>query len=215
DRLIGANLGLVVAVASGYLGRGLAIDDLVGEGNVGLVRAADRFDPGVGARFPTYAAYWIRQAILRALAETTATIRLPLYLVKLLRRWRRTEVRLGVELGRPPTESEVAQSLGLSAGQLDRARESLRAGRARSVDPAEWRCPRRSPEELAVEAEERALLGLRLARLDERGREILAARYGLGEVAPVTVREIGGRLGVTREWARKLELRALRALGAP
>jgi RNA polymerase primary sigma factor len=212
DRLIGANLGLVVVIARGYLDRGLDMDDLIGEGNLGLVRAADRFDPLVGTRFAAYAAHWIRQAIRQALTDTTTTIRLPLYLVKLVRHWRRAEVRLAAELGRPPAECEVAASLGLSAGQFDRVREAFRAGRARFADSSGWMCPRRSPEEMAGEAEERKLLGLRLARLEERDREILAARYGLGGVAPVTLREIGGRLGVTREWARKLELRALRTL---
>jgi RNA polymerase primary sigma factor len=212
DRLIGANLGLVVVIARGYLGRGLGMDDLVGEGNLGLVRAADRYDPSVGAPFATYAAYWIRQAIRQALSDTTATIRQPSYMVKLLGRWRRAGRRLAAELGRPPGEAEVAARLSLGAGQLERVRDSLRIRRAELAGVVEFRDRERSPDEQAGAAEERGMLRLRLARLDERGREIVAARYGLDGAAPAPLREVGRRWGVTREWARKLELRALRTL---
>jgi RNA polymerase primary sigma factor len=212
DRLIGANLGLVVVIAKDYVGRGLGLDDLVGEGNLGLVRAADRFDRGVGARFATYASHWIRQAIRRALSETTATVRLPSYMVKLVGRWRRAERRLAAELGRPPAEAEIAERLGPGERQLERVREALRIRRAEPAGPMEFRDRGRTPEELAGAADERRMLRLRLDRLDDRGRDIVAARYGLGDVAPMQLHEIGRRWGVTREWARKLELRALRAL---
>ena len=113
NRLVQANLGLVYHVARQYLHRGLTLEDLVGEGNLGLIRAAQQYDPAVGTQFSTYATYWIREAIQSALANTVGTIRLPMNISKLLCRWRRTEKRLLQAQGHPPTFEEVASSMGL------------------------------------------------------------------------------------------------------
>ena len=115
--MIQANLRLVVKIARDYVGRGIALDDLIGEGNLGLIRAAEEFDPRFGTRFSTYASYWIKQAIRHALINTTSTIRLPAHMVGLLTKWRRAERSLCRELGRAPSFEEIASSLGLTETQ--------------------------------------------------------------------------------------------------
>src|SRR5207253_3748621 len=112
-RMIRCNLRLVVKIARDFAGRGIVLDDLIGEGNLGLIRAAEEFDPRFGTRFSTYASYWIKQSIRQALINTTATIRLPAHMIGLLTRWRRAERALGREAGRAPTFDEVASHLHL------------------------------------------------------------------------------------------------------
>jgi RNA polymerase primary sigma factor len=221
-RMIQANLRLVVKIAQDYVGRGIVLDDLIGEGNLGLIRAAEEFDPRFGTRFSTYASYWIKQAIRHALINTTSTIRLPAHMVGLLTKWRRAERTLSREAGRAPTFDEVATFLKLSETQrtlVARAQQArqlkLESGIAGDHHP--WSpddsVDRRDPPDSLLEADdERDLLLRRLDRLDSRERTILALRYGLDGELPLTLKEIGRRLGVTREWVRKIELRALRKL---
>jgi RNA polymerase primary sigma factor len=221
-RMIEANLRLVVKIARDYIGRGIPLDDLIGEGNLGLIRAAEEFDPRFGTRFSTYASYWIKQAIRHALINTTATIRLPAHMVGLLTRWRRADRSLGRELGRAPSFEEIATSLGLSEAQktlVSRAHqarqlklESGMAGEANRWSPEESVDRREAPESAMEAADDRAFLLSRLERLDERERTILSLRYGLEGALPMTLKEIGRQLGVTREWVRKIELRAVRKL---
>jgi RNA polymerase primary sigma factor len=220
-RMIQSNLRLVVRIARDYAGRGLSLDDLIGEGNLGLIRAAEEFDPAFGTRFSTYASYWIKQAIRHALTNTTATIRLPSHMVNLLTKWRRAERSLARELGAAPNEEQVAVQLGLTDAQLELVRRAKRAGRlqleSNFADGNAW-----TPDDAAAEAEdtaaaleaddERSLLRRRLDRLDPRERMVVALRYGLQGDAPMTLKEVGRRLGVTREWVRKIELRAVRRL---
>ena len=222
NRLVGANLGLVSTIAREFLGRGLDLDDLVGEGNLGLIRGAKEFDPSFGTRFGTYASYWIKEAIRHALINTASTIRLPAHMVSLLTKWRRAERSLGREWGRTPTFDEIASSLGLTEAQktmVAKAHQARRVnldggmhGDARpwSLDVAIDQHGEDSP---MLEAdEERDILLRRMDCLDDRERVILSLRYGLEGEQPRTLNEIGRRLGVSREWARKLELAALRKL---
>ena len=118
DRMVRANLRLVVNIARGYTGKGLGLQDLIEEGNLGLLRAVEGFDPAVGTRFSTYASYWIKQSIKRALINTAKTIRIPAYMVELLSKWRRASTRLAEELGRTPTPEEIARVLGLPRKKL-------------------------------------------------------------------------------------------------
>src|SRR5437868_3801347 len=114
DRMVRANLRLVVNIARSYTGKGLGLQDLIEEGNLGLLRAVEGFDPGMNTRFSTYASYWIKQSIKRALVNTAKTIRIPAYMVELLAKWRRASAKLQDELGRPPTHKEIGECLGLT-----------------------------------------------------------------------------------------------------
>lgn len=224
NRMVAANLRLVIRIARDYLGRGLALDDLIGEGNLGLIRAAEEFDPRFGVRFSTYAAYWIKQSIRHALINTTATIRLPAHMVGLLTKWRRAERLLTRRDGTPPTFNEVADHLELSPVQRELVAKAQRAGRIKLesgvADEDDYWSPDDTPETAAgpwavVESsDESAELLRRLENLDDRERMILVHRHGLGGADALTLKEIGERLGITREWVRKLETRAVAKLAA-
>lgn len=222
-RLIRANLRLVVRIARDYQGRGLPLDDLVGEGTLGLIRAAGDFDPGYGVRFSTYAAHWIKQAIRQALITTAAPIRLPAHMVQLLHRWRRAERILRRQFDRDPSFDEVARALTLSDSHRLLVERALQARRIVAEGPggdrseASWS----AGQVLAPEVEQGAALEQteahqdlvrRLERLDDRERLVIALRFGLEGAGPLTLKEVGRRLGITREWARKIELRALQKL---
>ena len=126
DRMVRANLRLVVNIARGYTGKGLSLQDLIEEGNLGLLRAVEGFDPAIGTRFSTYASYWIKQSIKRALINTAKTIRIPAYMVELLSKWRRASTRLAEELGRTPTPEEIARVLGLPRKKLPIIKKAIR-----------------------------------------------------------------------------------------
>jgi RNA polymerase primary sigma factor len=222
NALVQANLGLVALVARSYLGLGLMWEDLVGEGNLGLIRAAEAFVPGFGTRFCTYATYWIKDAILAALHNTTATIRVPAHMVRLLSKWRRAEQALILATGRSPSFDEVAAALGLSEEQKSLVVKARHAGKLRlesglldeegsgsaekAVDEHD------GPVALLEALEEREALRRRLDRLDSRERTIVTWRYGLGAEPPMTLKEIGRRLGLTKEWVRKIARDALAKL---
>jgi RNA polymerase primary sigma factor len=221
-RMIQANLRLVVKIARDFAGRGMVLEDLIGEGNLGLIRAAKDFEPRFGTRFSTYASYWIKQSIRHALINTTSTIRLPAHMVGLLTKWRRAERAICREKGRAPSFSEVASFLGLSetqkslVGKAQQARQ-LKLESTVTAESGPWSpagCIERydAPDALLEADDERRILMNRLDRLDHRERTVLALRYGLEGELPLTLKEIGRRLGVTREWVRKIELRAVRKL---
>jgi RNA polymerase primary sigma factor len=221
-RMIQANLRLVVKIARDYVGRGMGLDDLIGEGNLGLIRAAQEFEPRFGTRFSTYASYWIKQAIRHALITTTPTIRLPAHMVGLLTRWRRAERSLCRELGRVPAFDEVAGALELSETQRSLVAKAHHARQLKLENcvthndecwsPLSMRDGHEAPGNNLEADDERRLLLNRLNRLEDRERMILALRYGLEGELPLTLKEIGRRLGITREWVRKIELRAVRKL---
>ncbi len=217
--LIRANLRLVIKIAREYLGRGLNLDDLVGEGNLGLIRAAEEYDTRFGTRFSTYAAYWIRQSIRHALINTTSTIRLPAHMIGLLTKWRRIERRITREEGQPPEADRIACELGLTDNQRSLIEHALRARRLCHESGDEWgwsaheaRDPHDSPESKLEADEECRDLARRMKRLDNRERTIITLRFGLNGQAPMTLKQVGIRLGVTREWVRKIEQRAVRKL---
>jgi RNA polymerase primary sigma factor len=222
SRMIQANLRLVVGIARFFLGRGLAFDDLVGEGNLGLIRAAKDFKPEFGTRFSTYAAYWIKESIRHALMNSTSTIRLPAYMIRLLTKLRRAETALVREGGKTPSFDEVASVLGLSDTQkmlTARARQTLRveseSGLAfeqgiRSVSDM-WNV-REEPEASIEFSDKQRDLLQRMQRLEARERTILELRYGLAGDMPLTLREVGRRLGIHQEWVRRIQCRAIRKL---
>jgi RNA polymerase primary sigma factor len=220
DCMVESNLGLVHAIAQHFRGRGLDMDDVVGEGHLGVFRAVERFDPSHGVRFSTYAAHWIKQAIRSALMNEAPAIRVPAWIVKLLTGWQRAERELSRQLGRAPGFEEVAAAMGLSDAQRTMVARALEARRLvpqggddetpGTVRLAQVADQRPVDERLEVE-EELAAMWRRMDRLDERERTVVSLRYGLeGEV--LTLKEIGRRIGVSREWVRKIELRALAKL---
>jgi RNA polymerase primary sigma factor len=223
DRLVRANLRLVVRIARSYVGKGLDLEDLIAEGNLGLLRAVEGFDPSRNTRFSTYASCWIKQSIRRALANTARTIRLPDYMVGLLTKWRRAAAQFQGELGRAPTEEEVAKSLGLGKKKLNSIKKALRVHNGGPQGSREeeggtldemlpdLRC--KSPDTALADHDElRRVLGL-LETMGAREATVLRLHFGLDSEDPMTLKEIGERLGLTSERVRQIERAALAALG--
>jgi RNA polymerase primary sigma factor len=217
DHLVRANLRLVVNIARGYQGKGLPMEDLVAEGNLGLLRAAEAFDAALGTRFSTYASYWIKQSIKRGVLNGGKTVRIPAYMAQLLTEWRRATAQLQEELGRAPTEDEVALRLGLGKRKLALIRKALlvyNAGleteqEAVSLDGPLGADAAQRPDTRAMAADEmREVLGL-LDRLDEREATVLRLRFGLGGEDPLALEKIGALMSLTRERIRQIEQRAL------
>ena len=224
DQMVRANLRLVVNIARGYSGKGLGLQDLIEEGNLGLLRAVEGFDPAVGTRFSTYASYWIKQSIKRALINTGKTIRIPAYMVELLSKWRRASTRLGEELGRSPTPEEVARVLGLPKKKLPIIKKAIRIYNATpQTDQSEagWTLGDmvmderlRGPDEVLVESDSLRHVRELLETMDGREKTVLQMRFGLDNHEPQTLKEIGEQLGLTRERVRQIETEALRKLAA-
>jgi RNA polymerase primary sigma factor len=224
DRMVRANLRLVVNIARGYSGKGLGLQDLIEEGNLGLLRAVEGFDPAMGTRFSTYASYWIKQSIKRALINTGKTIRIPAYMVELLSKWRRATSRLTEELDRSPTPEEVARVLGLPKKKLPIIKKAIKIYNATpQTDQTEsgWTLgdmvmdeDQLSPDEALVENDSLRHVLEMLKTMDEREATILKLRFGLGGVEPRTLKEIGQQLGLTRERVRQIETEALGKLAA-
>lgn len=223
DHLVRANLRLVVNIARGYTGKGLGLEDLIAEGNLGLVRAAEGFDPSMNTRFSTYASYWIKQSIKRLVINTAKTVRLPAYMVELLTKWRRASAHLQEELGRTPTEEEIAGRLQLSKKKLTIIKKALRIHNAMpqgnqeddstTLDDLLMDGRAKSPDnEMADNDEMRHVLEL-LKQMPEREATVLRLRFGLDGEGPKTLKEIGERLGLTRERVRQIESEALASLG--
>ena len=225
DELIEANLRLVVSIAKRHVGKGMYFLDLIQEGNLGLIKAVDKFDYSKGYKFSTYATWWIRQAITRAIADQARTIRIPVHMVETIHKVSRTTRQLLQELGREPTTDEVAEALGMTA---DKVREIMKIAQ----DPVSLETPigeeedshlgdfvedndSPAPSDSASYSLLREQLCNILHTLTPREEQVIKLRFGLEDGRPRTLEEVGRKFEITRERIRQIEAKALRKLRHP
>ncbi len=223
DRLIRANLRLVVSIAKNYVNRGLSFLDLIEEGNLGLLHAVEGYDPSVGWRFSTYATWWIKQSIRRALTNTSKTIRIPAYLIEKLAKWKIKSQELSEKLNRQPSPTEIAKETDITAERMELIERAIRpTGSLDSgvtSDDIVWTLSEQmpdmrtqSPEEEVFGAYEKEKVSKLLKGIGKREATVLRMRFGLDDGESMTLQQVGERLKISRERVRQIEREALRKL---
>jgi RNA polymerase primary sigma factor len=223
EHMVKANLRLVVNIARGYLGKGLSLEDLIEEGNLGLMRAVEGFDGMMDTRFSTYASYWIKQSIRRAVMNNGKPIRLPAYMVSLLSKWKRATAVLTDRLGRAPSPDEVGKALRLSKRKIGIVAKAIRVNNlvphsespqdeGPAIDDVLTDDRSKAPEVQLIESDDLDRIFGHIDELDDREATVIRMRFGLDSYDPMTLREVGENLGLTRERVRQLESQALHKL---
>jgi RNA polymerase primary sigma factor len=222
DRMVRSNLRLVVNIAKNYTNRGMALADLIEEGNLGLLRAVEGYDPAQGTRFSTYASWWIKQAIKRALINTVQPIHIPAYMVDMIARFKQAKEKFLEREGRQPDIVDLAEELELPERKVRIIRRAVKAfssptqsgdgenGLPLSEMLTDTRTP--TPEEAMFSDAESKMIHRMLDQIDDREAKILRMRYGLDDMEPMTLKDIGVKVGLTRERVRQIENEALRRL---
>lgn len=222
DRMIRSNLRLVVNIAKKFGNRGMPLPDLIEEGNLGLLRAVEGFDPDNGARFSTYASWWIKQSIKRSLINAVQPIHIPAYMVEMVSLWKKTAIKLEEELGRTPSIEEMSVALEIPEKKTKYIRRAVKAFAAPTQMPSsedslsinEMLEDEKTlrPDEAVFNADELETIQILLNQIDKREAEVLRLRFGLTDEEPMTLKEIGKRIGLTRERVRQIEKESLAKL---